>query len=332
MYDKIKNIIISKKSDIDNKTLKYYTNYFYVLAERNIIPEKIKIEDLIDNALYYAQEIVFYDEDTDLYKKLGPDIKGLRDPKTRKLYVRNNLEEPLREMIVYHELHHAVQTNRDNNEVGINQTSNIGRMIMEAQTQWFAEEVYKTIHNVNFEEREIPSEELRMLENGTVVSALHNYEMYDAILSKLAILLDVPKDFFVSINFLYDRDKGLDLLEEKYLKKREEKKIDLEFDQLLYAIDYIYVVDLMAYLEGEDKDIILSGKETDNVYCIYPTKGSKLSLSNQRKYMNYIDLVIVDSLQKSGYDTEKFSKYIIDNEFRKKYYDDKGTKKDNALK
>lgn len=332
MYDTIKNIILSKKNDIDSKTLEYYTNYFYVLAERKMIPDDIKLDDLIDNALYYAQEIVFYEENSDKYKELGPDIKGLRDPITKKIYVRDNLENPLREMIIYHELHHAVQTNRENDEVGINQTSNVGRMIMEAQTQWFAEEVYKTIHKVDFKEREIPSEDLRMLGNGTVVSSLHNYEMYDAVLSKLAIVLDVPKDFFVSINFLYDQDKGLDLLEERYNEKVKEKNIDLTFDDLLFAIDYIYVVDYMAYIDGQDKNKILNGEETDNIYKIYPTKNSKLSLSRQRKFMNYIDLVIVDSLQRNGYDYENFSKYIIDNEFRREYYvDKKETKNNNGL-
>ena len=55
---------------------------------------------------------------------------------------------------------------------------------MEAQTQWFAEEVYKSIHNVDFKEKEIPSENLRMQCGGTVVSSLHNYELYDSMLSK----------------------------------------------------------------------------------------------------------------------------------------------------
>ena len=49
----------------------------------------------------------------------------------------------------------------------------------------FAEEVYKIIHNVKFEERHIPTENLRMQSGGTIVSSLHNYEMYDNLLTKL---------------------------------------------------------------------------------------------------------------------------------------------------
>jgi len=317
MYEQIKNMILNKKSDIDRQTLYYFTNYFYVLVEKDLIPSKLKIDDLIDNALYYAQEVVFYDENSDVYKELGPDTKGLRDPKTKKIYVRNNLSEPLREIVIYHELHHAVQTNRKNDEVGINQSYNIGRMIMEAQTQWFAEEVYKKIHNVDFIEREIPSEQLRMIENGTIVSALHNYEMYDALLSKLAIILDVPKDFFVSINFLYEQDEGLKLLEEKYNEKAKEKKILKSFYDLLYMIDYIYVVDYIAYKNGTDKEVVLSGKETEFAYEIYPNKGEKLSLTRQKEYIDALDLTLVLALIDNGFEYEEFSKYIVDNERRK---------------
>jgi len=83
---------------------------------------------------------------------LGKDAKGLRDIKSKTIFIRKNLEESLKEMIVYHELHHAVQTNINNpyDNSGINQGNGIGRLILEAQTQWIAEEVYKIIHKVDF--------------------------------------------------------------------------------------------------------------------------------------------------------------------------------------
>ncbi len=321
MYEQIKNMIIKKKNDIDSQTLYYFTNYFYVLVERDLIPSKLKLEDLIDNALYYAQEVVFYDENSDVYRKLGPDVKGLCDPETKILYVRNNLPEPLREMVIYHELHHATQTNRKNGQVGINQNFNIGRMIMEAQTQWFAEEVYKTIHNVEFDEREIPSEQLRMLSGGRIVSALHNYEMYDAMLSKLAIILDVSKDFFVSINFLYNKDEGLKLLKEKYNEKAKELKIEKPFSELLYMLDYIYVVDYCLYINNEDKEVILSGKETDGKYWIYPGRAEKLSLLNERKNIDEFDIILALALIENGFEHEEFFKYIVDTGNRKRIVD-----------
>ena len=36
MYNEIRNIIKSKKKDIDDETLTYFTNYFYVISEKNI--------------------------------------------------------------------------------------------------------------------------------------------------------------------------------------------------------------------------------------------------------------------------------------------------------
>lgn len=63
--------------------------------------------------------------------------------------------------------------------------------------EWFAEEVYKNIHNVDFQEKEIPSENLRMQSGGTVVSSLHNYELYDSMLSKLSIIIEEPKSFLL---------------------------------------------------------------------------------------------------------------------------------------
>ncbi len=314
MYDQIKKMILEKKNDIDDQTLYYYTNYFYVLVERNLIPEGIKLEDLIENGLYFSRKIVFYDEGSDVYKRLGPDTKGLCDPETKNLYIRNDLKEPLREMTIYHEFHHAVQTNKNTGDKGINQNFYVGRMIMEAQTQWFAEEVYKTIHNVEYGEREISSEQLRMLGNGRVISALHNYEMYDAMLSKLAILLDVPKDFFVTINFLYDQNKGYYILKDKYEEKAKEKNLPLSFYNMLYKLDYTYVVDYLAYIENEDKETILSGKETEKI-GIYD-QGESLSLEKQRRYIKEFDFFLVMALIDNGFEYKDFLKYIIDDYVR----------------
>ena len=214
--EEIKEYIYNKKANIDSATLEYFTNYFYVLSNNPQILGTNSIEKLIDNALIYASKIVFYDQNSEIYKELGPDCKGLREPKSKIIYVRKDLEDPLREITIYHELHHAVQTNPLNEEVGINQNSNFGRMIMEAQTQYFSEKVYQEVHNVNFEEKDILSENIRMMNGGIITSSLHNYEMYDSILSKLSTILDVSKDFFVSINYLYENNVGINKLKQTY--------------------------------------------------------------------------------------------------------------------
>ena len=316
MYEELEELIKSKDNDLDEQTLTYFTNYFYILVKDKLIPGNVKLDDLIDNAITFAGKIEFYDENHRIYLENGPDTKGFRDPETKTIYIRNNLEEPLREITVYHELHHAVQTNPQNGEVGINQESNIGRLIMEGQTQYFAEKVYSEIHNVNFVDKEINSEDLRMINNGIVVSNLHNYEMYDNLLSKLAIMLNVSKDYFVFINFLYSNNEGLNHLETKYNEAKEKYQLPYSFDKLMFILDYIYCVDLISYVDNLDKKTVLSGEETENTYEIHPNKNCKLSLQQQRKYINSFDVDNFLALTESAGDFREFSRYIIDNKKR----------------
>lgn len=312
----IKNYILNQKPNIDETTLKYFINYFSVLLNNPQILGTNRIKCLIDNALIYASNIVFYDETSDIYKELGPDCKGLRDPKSKIIYVRNNLKEPLREITVYHELHHAVQTNPENENVGINQYSNMGRLIMEAQTQYFAEKVYSEVHNVVFEEKDIPSQNLRMLNGGIITSSLHNYEMYDSILSKLAIILNVDKDFFVAINYLYQNNDGMNQLKEKYEEAKLANNYPYNFETFIYMLDYIYCTDVIAYVDNPDKEIVLSGKETEGTYDIYPEKESKISLKMQFDYIDDIDRKYFLCLLDANADYISFSKYLLANNTR----------------
>lgn len=316
MYQEIKNLIRQKNNNLDEQTLTYFTNYFYILVKVEVKPAGIRLEDLIDNALKYASKIEFYNEHHKIYLENGGDTKGLRDSETKTIFIRDNLPEPLREMTVYHELHHAAQTNPENDMVGINQESNIGRLIMEAQAQYFAEKIYQEIHGIQFEEREILSEALRMLENGVVVSSLHNYEMYDNLLSKLAIILNVSKDYFVSINYLYKDNVGLKDLEQKYNEVREKLKLPYDFNSLLLIFDYIYCVDLLAYKKNDDREIILSGQETENVYEIHPNQGLKMSLKKQRDFLNQFDVDYFLALEQNGGNFIEFSRFVVDNEKR----------------
>ncbi|HOZ89156.1 MAG TPA: hypothetical protein PK737_02880 [Bacilli bacterium] len=317
MYETIKALISGKKPDMTELTLAYFTNYFYVLNKRKAIPEGSTLEALIDNALIFANKVEFYDQDHWVYQNNGPDTKGYRDLETKGIYIRNNLPQPLKEMVFYHELHHATQTNVANGEVGLNQESNLGRMIMEAQTQWFAEEVYKEIHQVDYQERVIPTGNLRMQPGGVIISNLHNYEMYDSLLSKLAIIFQVPKEFFVLISFLYQDNKGLEMLEARYQQLATRYKYKYDFNKLLYYLDYIYVVDLMAYIANEDKAVILSGQETAEVYEIHSGAGNELSLKKQYECITNIDLSFFVDLFDNGGDYQSFSKYIMDNKTRK---------------
>lgn len=316
IYENIKNLIHQKKEDIEDTTLTYFTNYFYVVCKKEVNPSSIELTSLIDNALLYAQKIEFYDENHPIYKKFGGEVKGFRDPVTKTIFVRDTLEEPLKEITVYHELHHAVQTNPENDMVGINQESNIGRLIMEAQTQYFAESVYEEIHGITFPERVIPSENLRMVGNGLIVSPLHNYEMYDQLLSKLAIILEVPKEYFVSINYLYKNQEGLLDLEKKYNVAVEQKNLPYSFQKLLLVYDYIYCTDYIAYVQNENKDALLSGGETKDFYEIHPHQCMRLSLQTQRQYLNDFDITFFLALLESSENYKDFAHYIVDIEKR----------------
>lgn len=314
-YDMVMSLIKDKKPDMDNETLKFFSNYFFVVVKKGVIPPEITLESLIDNALTYASKIVFYDESHPYYKKLGSDVKGCRSKEYKAIFIRDNLEEPLKEIIVYHELHHAVQTNAETDKVGINQKSNIGRMIMEAQTQYFAEEVYKEIHGVTFEEKEIPTENLRMNSGGTVISSLHNYEMYDNLLTKLSIILEVPKDYFVYINYLGKNNLGLKLLEEKYISYKNKYQLPYAFYELLLYYDYIYCVDLLTYVDNPFKSKIINGG-TINGYNVHPNKKMPLSLDYQYSTLSHLDYVYFASLARNSKHYKDFAKYIIDNQKR----------------
>lgn len=322
MCEEIKQIIKNKKSDIDDETLTYFTNYFYVAKQRGVIPPQIELGSLIDNVLMY--KIVFFEEDSEIAKKNGKDFKGVRIAEEKTIYIRKKLPDDLKEIMIYHEFHHAVQTNPLNNEVGINQVSNIGRLIMEAQTQYFAEVVYEEIHGVKFQEREIPSElnNLRMLPGGTVVSKVHNYEMIDCMLSKLAIILDVDKDFFVKINYLGANDEGLNILRKKYEEVKEKYGFFYDFETMLFNLDYIYCVYLYAYIDNSDKENILNGGITKNRYEIWPgKKGLPLSLKIQKTVIDGFDKDFFNCLANADGNCLDFAKYIIDNQNRKRAND-----------
>lgn len=314
--EQIRELIKSREPNIDELRLKYFTNYFYVLKERKILSDDITLESLIDNALIYATKIEFYGPGHFVYNKNGADTKGLRDPVTKVIYVREDLDDVLKEITIYHELHHAVQTNKANDQVGINQEFNVGRLIMEGQTQWFAEEVYKQIHEVQFEEKNIPTENLRMLSGGTVVSNLHNYEMYDAMISKLSIILNVPKDFFVTINYMYEDDKGLRLLEEKYNDAYKKYNLQYDFWSMMRIYDYVYCTDLLCYVENTDKEVVLSGNETKYAYDIHSNFSRKISLGTQQSFIESFDKFSFVGMLDYGGNYVEFSKYIISNELR----------------
>lgn len=317
MYDEIKKIILNFANDIDEESLTYFTNYFYAVLEMGVIPDGITLNELIEKTMKICSKIEFFDDEHWVRKEYGTSIKGLKDEETGKIYIYKFLPDFLREIMVYHEIHHLVQTNPDNNKIGINYTHCYGRLIMDAQSQWVAEQIYKLFHGCEFPIRLIPSEEARMLPGGTIVSDLNNYEMYDSMLSKLAIVLGVPKEFFVRINYLYKDNTGLKQLEDVYNRAYEAGKIEYLFDDLMFIFDYIYCVDLMVYRDNPDRNTILNGGTSSSKFLVHSDRCDYLSLELQKNCINRFDSSTFLSLLKSNGDYSTFASYIMDNSKRK---------------
>ena len=314
LKDNLRKMIIKNNRFVDSFSLEYFINYFYAAITKNVIPQDVNLEELISNISKYR--VVIYDEKSDIYKKYGPNVKGYRDSENKKIYVRYNLNEVLKEITIYHEIHHAVQTNIETDDVGINHDFNKCRMIMEAQTQYFAEETYKLIHGVNFQAKSIPSEKLRLKSGGMILSNLHNYELYDAMLSKLAIILDVSKDFFVYINYYYKDGKGYQLLKEKYEEAKIKYNLSFTFDEVIILLDKIYVTDLFLYSDEvkEIKQKLLLGQRI----CIklYEEIDADISIKIEESCISSFDVELFLDLYQNNGNAKEFAKYIISNEKR----------------
>ena len=322
-YKKDKKIIDIKEKfpsfkNYSEQTLMYVANYLYGIEELKFLPESISINELIDKFGRLIDQIYFYDESDEIYDRLGSDVKGFSDHKKKILYVRKNLEEPLKEITIYHELHHIMQFNEDTEEYGINQVSNIGRLIMEAQTQFCSEEIYKLVNNITFSIKKIKSEDLRMLNGGTITSELHNYELFDNLLTQISFIIGEEKDFFVKINYLYNNE-GMKILEEKYNKAKDKYELPITFDNLLYYLDYIYVVDYLSYINNSAKETLIKNQETQHEYEIHPNKGEKLSRKKQLSYIDKIERNIAVCLLESNETNDKiklYADYVIVNEIK----------------
>lgn len=315
MNEKIKELIRQKRPNMDEQSLIYFANYFSVVIKDELLPKDMNIEEVIEHTLSIADRIVFYDENAFITSVYGSKIKGLCEPKTHTLYVRKNLDDVLKEITIYHEMHHAAQMNEETYQDGINQDSNKARLIMEAQTQYMAEKVYQEIHGVTFEDKEVLSQDLRMLPGGKVLSNLHNYEMYDNILSKLAIVLGVSKDYFVTINYQYKNDIGLNDFKRRYDKAKEKYELPIDFEKLLINLDYVYVVDYFIYLDGEDGKTLASGGIVKDVK-VRDESLFDLTTKNQQSIIKYIDTEFFFQLLINGGNYGDFAKYIIDDYIR----------------
>ena len=314
--DKIEEIKKKIYPNIDETYSKYLSFYLYGLDYYNLLPPNDSLEDVAKRIIEKYPNFVLYDENNPITKKYGYDIKGIREPEDKTIYIRNSLDETLKPITIFHELHHAAQTQDDGN-IGIcNMNDGLGRLIMEAQTQYCAELIYSLMIDRQFKVKEIPTQKLRLPKFGTIVSNLHNYELYDNLLSKLSILLGVEKTYFITLCF-YKHEEAVKLLRLKYEEAMNTYNLPFDFELLMCILDYIYVVDLMSYIKTDEKELLLAGGKTGDVYQINRfSKGMRLSNETSKKFISFFDMQSLKAIRHHKVLRAKFSKYIVDNDLR----------------
>lgn len=286
------------------------SKYFSTLADLEILPNNINIEQLINKAIDNINDYVFYDNnDKELLKKLGIGKKNKGLAKNSILYVNKNQTDEMVEITFYHELTHLLQNHSDtinSEDIGVMKNWKY-RLLMEAQTQYLAELIYSKVHGKERQEIYQNTEELRMIPGGKVKSNLRNYELYDCILSKMCLFLNIDKKDFVKLNFM--GKNAPELLTKKVVDLYGEDVCNFVWESL----DLIYSTDVIIY--GSDNGELLPDK--CNVRSRVDDRIMNASSKNQMKTINNLDeLLYLEMVNKFSYDLNKFIPYIISNEKR----------------
>lgn len=309
-YESIKKYISEKKGKIlSERVIDLFSKYFSSLDKINVLPSDINIKDLIDKALNNIKDCIFYDNhDEELLNKLGIGEKNKGAAIDSILYVNSNQTDEMIEITFYHELTHLLQNHSNSiasEDIGLMENYKF-RLIMEAQTQYLAEMIYSNVHNKKLIEIHHNTEELRMLSGGTVRSNLRNYELYDCILTKLCLFLNISKETIIKLNFM--GKNGCKLFREKIIDLYGEDVYDFIWKEL----DLIYATDVMIYVY--DYDLI-----PDNfiVESLVDNRNINISSANQMQSINNLDKVLQQGIKiKFPENLDKFIPYIISNEER----------------
>lgn len=308
-YDSIAQKILNSNKKISNEDVYLISKYFISLLELNIINDESLINDLVNKVVNELEGIVYYDNnDVETLNKLeiGTNNKGLS--KNNIIYVNKNMTNEMVKITLFHELTHFLQRFYvDGLEECIGVMQNWKwRILMEAQTQNLAEMIYTHNYGGQTETKEINSEEMRMLPGGTIRSNLRNYEMYDSILRKILLVLDMSIEEFISLNF--NKEKSLGMFE-----KRINDKYGNEVTNFIWEIlDVIYSTDAIIYKEG-----ITSLKDPCNVSSLVDGREINVSSKNQFRFMKQLDRLL---LYLSKNDINKFSELLDLQFFAKEEY------------
>lgn len=306
LYDNIFQKVSNNNKKIDEDKISLIARYFVSLFELNILKDETLINSLVLKVVNELENIIYYDNnDEKLLKELGISKKNKGLFKGNIIYINKNMEDDMIKITLFHELTHFLQRyNVDGYEecIGIMQNYK-WRILMEAQTQNVAEMVYSNIFGNIKEELEYNSEELRMLSGGTIKSNLRNYQMYDMILRKILLVLNMSIEDFIAINF--NGKQSLKLFEEK-LDNSYGKKVKNFIWELL---DIIYSTDAIVYTGGVDN---LS--EPCIVQSLVDNRTINVSSEEQFKSIKQLDSIL---LHLSKQNIEVYSK-LLDLQFDKR--------------
>ena len=306
LYDNIFTQISSNNKNITGEKTSLTAKYFVSLVELDIIKDSLLINDLVTKVVNELEDIIYYDNnDEKILKELDVSKNNKGQFKDNIIYINKNMNDDMIMITFFHELTHFLQSyDIEGLEkcIGIMQNWK-WRILMEAQTQNLAEMVYSNISSDIKETVEYDSEELRMQPGGVIESNLRNYQMYDSILKKILLVLNMSIEEFITINF--KNEQSLKLFEEKLDNTCGEEAKKLMWELL----DIIYSTDALIYTG--DVDVL---KDPYIVSSLIDNRNINASLKNQFKSYKILDSLL---LLLSRENIEIYSK-LLDLQFEKK--------------
>lgn len=318
-YQEIETLVNKYLTNVDEELLYYYTNYLYVTNNHNLLPKNESIEDLLKKANRFGRHLNFYDPREVKYQKMGPNVKGYVriDNKCDSINIRADLKEEA-EKIIYHEIHHLMQINPDTLNIGISRNYYL-KLINEAETEYVARFVYNQVHNIKEEEQIFNTADIFMHQGGKCVSSSSSYQYFDNVLTKLCLLFEVEKDYFVHLNYEYLR--GSDIFKEKLASKINEYNYHTK--NIKYTIEVDSIIDLINditatfyhiyYNKPQDIDFFYIRDNLGNLYCISPKELANMT--------DALDIYLFELILNPNIKRE-FLKYTINPSIEENFYNE----------
>lgn len=282
-YEESKNLVAKYLTDVDHELLYYYINYLYVTSNHNLLPKNESIEDLLKKANRFGRHLNFYNPKDENYRYLGPYVKGFVRINEQSYII--NIREDLKdksEKIIYHEIHHVMQINEANFNVGIGTAYNF-KMIKEAETEYVSNLVYNVVHNIEPVEQIYDTDDIFMHQGGKCISSAYSYQYFDNVLTKLCLLFGVTKDYFVHLN--YDYQFGIKIFTEQLLAKIDEynhqecsKLYEIQADNIINLLDNIAATFYHIYYNKpiDSKPYFVHANNNDSLYYVSPRELSTM--------------------------------------------------------